>query len=137
MLLAYVLAAPVVLVAVPIFVAAIDIWSVSTGPTSKIIESGGDTLDYLSFQIPAWGGGTLGNLGVSDIVFLAFFAWLAWRYDLRRRTTAVCLAAALPAALIVQLEVGGAIPVLPFLAAALLVPNIDLLPRLLRTPAEG
>lgn len=137
MLLAYVLAAPVVVVAVPVFVAAIDIWSVSTGPTSKILESGGDTLDYLSFQIPAWGGGTIGNLGVSDIVFLAFFAWLALRYDLRARTTSICLALALPAALVVQLEVGGAIPVLPFLGAALLLPNVDLLPRLLRTPDEG
>ena len=135
MLLAFVLAAPVVVIAVPLFVSAIDVWSVATGPTSQLLESDSGTIDYLSFEIPAWGGGTVGNLGVSDIVFLAFFAALAWRYDLRRRATAVCLALALPAALVAQLEIGGAIPVLPFLAAALLLPNLDLLPRLLRTPA--
>lgn len=137
MLLAWVLAAPVVVVAVPIFVAAIDVWSVSTGPTSKLLESGGNTIDYLSFEIPGWGGGTIGHLGISDIVFLAFFAALVWRYGLRRRVTAVCLALALPAALVAQLEIGGAIPVLPFLAAALLLPNIDLLPHLIRQPDEG
>jgi hypothetical protein len=134
MLLAWVLAAPVVVVAVPVFVSAIDIWSVSTGPTSQLLDSGGKTLDYLSFEIPAWGGGTIGQLGISDIVFLAFFASLAWKYGFRRRVTGTCLALALPAALVFQLEIGGAVPVLPFLAAALLLPNIDLLPALLRRP---
>lgn len=137
LVLAYFLAAPVVVVAIPIFVAAIDVWSVSSGPTSRLLASGGSTIDYLSFEIPAWGGGTVGQLGVSDVIFLAFFAALAWRYGLRRRVTAICLALALPAALVVQLEVDGAVPVLPFLAAALLLPNVDLLPRLLRPPAEG
>jgi hypothetical protein len=137
MLLAWGLAAPVVVVAVPIFVSAIDVWSVSTGPTSKLLESGGGAIDYLTFEIPAWGGGTVGQLGISDIVFLAFFAALACRYDLRPRLTCACLALALPVALVAQLEIGGAVPVLPFLAAALLLPGIDRLPRLLRGPEQA
>lgn len=132
MVLAKALAAPVVVIAVPIFVAAIDVWSVAAGPTSRLLESSGSTIDYLSFEIPSWGGGTVGRLGLSDIVFLAFFASLAWRYGLRRRATAACLMLAFPAALVVQLLTDRPLAVLPFLAAGLLLPNLDLLPGLVR-----
>lgn len=132
MLLARLLAEPVVVVAVPLFAAALDIFSVSAGPTELLARDSSRAGDFLSLSLPAWGGGQAGALGVVDLVFIAFFASSAWRFGLRRRATAVALLAALPASLAFQLLTGGAFPVLPMLAAALLLPNLDLLPQLLR-----
>jgi len=134
--LARVLATPAVVLAVPLFVAAIDVWSVSSGPTSRLLEQDSGAVDFLAFAIPAWGGGEVGRLGISDIVFLAFFAALAWRYELRRLVTGTALVGALVLALVVEVAVDRALPVLPFLAAALLLPNLDRLPGLLRAEEE-
>jgi hypothetical protein len=134
--LARVLATPAVVLAVPLFVAAIDVWSASSGPTSRILEQGTGTVDFLVLAIPAWGGGEVGRLGISDVVFLAFFAALAWRYGMRRRVTGAAVVGALVVTLVVEVAIDRALPVLPFLAAALLVPNLDRLPGLLRAEAE-
>jgi len=136
LLLARLLAEPVVVVAVPLFAAALDVFSVTGGPTELLARDSSRAGDFLSLYLPAWGGGRAGALGVADLVFVGFFASSAWRFGLRRRATAIALLAALPASLALQLLAGGAFPVLPMLAAALLVPNLDLLPRLLRATTE-
>lgn len=132
LLLAGALATPAVALAVPLFVAAIDIWSVASGPTSRLVESGGDPVDVLSFDMPAWGGGTAGGLGLTDAVFLAMFAAWAWRFGLRRRATLVGMAAGLLAALCLSLATEEAIPALPLIAAGYLLPNLDRLLRRVR-----
>ncbi len=134
--LARVLATPVVVLAVPLFVAAIDLWSVSSGPTSRLLARESGEVDFLAFTIPAWAGGEVGRLGISDVIFLAFFAALAWRYGLRRLATGAALVGALVAVLVVEVAIDRALPVLPFLAAALLLPNLDRLPGLLRADDE-
>ena len=131
MLLARLLAEPAVVVAVPVFVAALDIASVAGGPTSLIARDSSTVGDFLTLYLPAWGGGRAGVLGVADLVFLAFFASCAWRFGLRRRATAAALLAALPLALAIELATDRLVPALPLLAAALLLPNLDLLPELL------
>jgi hypothetical protein len=130
MLLAYWLAEPAIVIAVPLFVAGIDIASVSGGPSELLAREGSETGEFLSVYLPAWGGGRAGVLGLADLIFLAFFASSAWRFGLRRRVTIVALLAAMPATVAIQLALDTTIPVLPVLAAALLVPNLDLLPRL-------
>ena len=137
LLLARLLAEPVVVVAVPLFVAALDVLSVSGGPTSLLARDSSRAGEFLSFYLPAWGGGRAGVLGVTDLVFVGFFAACAWRFGLRRRPTACALVAALPAALAVELATDRVVPALPLLSAALLVPNLDLLPRLLRSRGAG
>ena len=125
---------PAVVIAVPVFVAAIDLWSVLSGPTSQLLRTEPETLDHLSFVLPAWKGGLgAAQLGVSDIVFLSFFAGCAWRYGLRRRITAVLLLVSLVATLAVGIWADRAVPALPGLALALLLPNLDLLPGVLRS----
>ncbi|MDQ3409488.1 MAG: hypothetical protein M3469_05850, partial [Actinomycetota bacterium] len=91
LILARVLGAPAVAVVVPVFVAAIDLYSVLTGPARRLLDSGGSAVDALSFALPAWGGGLAGRLGVSDAVFLAMFAAWAWRFGLRRRATVAAM----------------------------------------------
>jgi hypothetical protein len=135
LLLAAALATPAVAIAVPLFVAAIDIWSVASGPTSRLVESGRDPVDVLSFDLPAWGGGSAGGLGLTDAVFLAMFAGWAWRFGLRRRATLAGMAIGLLAALVLSLATREAIPALPLIAAGYLLPNVDRLVRRVRPNA--
>jgi hypothetical protein len=129
---------PAAVVGVPLFVAAIDVWSVTTGPTSVLVSQHPAAADALSYRLPAWSGGAAGaQLGISDIVFLAFFAGSACRYGLRRRVTFVLLAVSLVATLAIGVALDRAVPALPGLAIALLAPNLDRLPRLLRTEPAG
>jgi hypothetical protein len=132
LLLAAALATPAVAVAVPLFVAAIDVWSVASGPTSRLVQSGRDPVDVLSFDFPAWGGGSAGGLGLTDAVFIAMFAGWAWRFGLRRRATLAGMAAGLLAALVLSLVTRDAIPALPLIAAGYLLPNVDRLVRRVR-----
>ena len=131
MLLAWALAEPMIVVAIPLFVAGIDIASVAGGPSELLARNGSGTGEFLSLYLPAWGGGRAGILGLADLIFLAFFAASAWRFGLRRRVTTTALLLALPATVGIALALDTAVPALPVLAAALLVPNLDLLPRLL------
>lgn len=134
LLLARLLGEPVVVVAIPLFVAALDVASVAGGPTRLLARDSSTAADFLTVYLPAWGGGRAGVIGLADLVFLGFFASQAWRFGLRRRATATALVAALPVALVAQLALGDIVPVLPMLSAALLVVNLDLLPGLLRSP---
>lgn len=127
------LATPVSAVAVPLFVAAIDVWSVASGPSSRLLENGADTVDPLSFDLPAWGEmDSAGHLGLSDALFLSMFAAWAWRYGLRRAATIVCLMLGLVASLVLGLLLDRAIPALPLIAAGYLLANLDRIPALLR-----
>jgi hypothetical protein len=128
----------VVAVAVPLIVAGIDIWSVASGPSSKLLDNGSDTVDPLSFDIPAWGGmGSAGHLGLSDAFFLSMFAAWAWRYGLRRRATIAGLTLGLIGSLLLAVVLDQAVPALPLLAAGYLLPNLDRLPGLLRGDDEA
>jgi hypothetical protein len=137
MLLAWALDEPAVVVAVPLFVAGIDIASVAGGPSELLARDSSGAGEFLSVYLPAWGGGRAGVLGLADLVFLAFFAASAWRFGLRRRATGIALMLALPATVVIQLELDVTVPVLPVLAAALLLPNLDLLPGMLARADTG
>jgi hypothetical protein len=137
MWLAWALDEPAVVVAVPLFVAGIDIASVSGGPSELLARDSSRTGEFLSLYLPAWGGGRAGVLGLADLIFLAFFAASAWRFDLRRRATGIALLLALPATVVIQVELDAAVPALPVLAAALLLPNLDLLPAMLARADKG
>ena len=136
MLLAAWLSLPQLVVVIPVFVAGIDLASVLAGPTSVLLREHSPALDYLSFSVPAWGGGTE-QLGVADVIFLGFYAAAAWRHGLRRTATAAGLVLGLIAAVVAGVLADRALPVLPALALGLLLPNLDRLGPLLATPDEG
>lgn len=138
LLFARALGTPAVALAVPLFVAAIDVWSVLSGPTSRLLESEGDRVDALTLDLPAWGGeGAAGRLGVSDVVFLAMFAAWAWRFGFRPAATAVGLTCGLLASLVLGLVLDEAIPALPLIAAGYLLPNVDRIARLFTARPSG
>lgn len=138
LLLARALATPSVAVAVPVFVAAIDIWSVLSGPTEQLLEAeDADAVDALSFDVPAWGdAGSVGALGVSDAVFLAMFASWAYTFGFRRVATLAGLALGLVGSLALGLALDEAVPAIPLIAAGYLLPNLDRIPALFRAPTE-
>ena len=132
------LATPLIAAAVPLFVAAVDVWSVASGPSSRMLADGTDRVDPLSFDFPAWGdAGSAGHLGLSDALFLSLFAAWAWRYGFRRRATLAGMTLGLGASLVLGVTFDRAIPALPLIAAGYLLPNLDRIPGLLgREAAE-
>jgi hypothetical protein len=126
------LATPLIAVAVPLFVAAVDVWSVASGPSSSMLADGTDRVDPLSFDFPAWGdAGSAGHLGLSDALFVSLFAAWAWRYGFRRRATLVGMTLGLGASLVLSVTFDRAIPALPLIAAGYLLPNLDRIGTLL------
>ena len=109
--------------------------AVSVGSGGAPLSNGVGSSDAFSLDIPAWGGGTALQIGLADPVFAAVFWWWAHHYGLRERWTggAILVAAGAAVALVVAAEV--TIPVLPLLAAAFYLPNLDRLGGLMRTPA--
>jgi hypothetical protein len=125
LLLARVFDAPAFVVAIPLFVSGIDIYSVVSGPSAVLIREQPHAVEYLTFQLPIWGGERAGQLGMSDMIFFSFYAGMAWRLGLRRAATAAGLVAALVGVVVAQVLADTALPVLPALALGLLVPNLD------------
>lgn len=136
LLLARALATPSVAVAVPVFVAAIDVWSALNGPSEQLLEARpGDPVDALRFDVPAWGdAGSVGALGVSDAIFLSMFASWAFQFGFRRAATLTGLTLGLVASLLLGLALDEAVPALPLIAAGMLLPNVDRIARLFAEP---
>lgn len=132
MALARVIGEAPILVGVAIFVAAVDIASLIGGPTEHLAQGDSGASDFLSFYLPALGGGRAAQLGVVDVLFLGLFAAGAYRVGLRGRATAWALALSLPVVLVIQVAVDRALPTIPALALALLAVNADLIPRAVR-----
>ena len=136
-LLAY--AGPAVALAVPVFVALVDILSVAFGPSSRLADGDPRGASALAFDLPSWGGaldGPAARLGLPDAIFLAAFATWARRLDLRPRVTTVTMIGALLATLAISVTADRAIPALPLLVAGFLLPNVDRLAALLRDPSR-
>ena len=129
------LLAPSLALALPVFVAGIDVISTFAGGPSELLANAGQTQpgDPLSLEMPDWGNGLpAGRLGISDVVFAGVFLVFARRYDLRPRATAVALWVSTGVAIVLKVSFDAAIPVLPLMAAAYFLVNADRLPALLR-----
>jgi hypothetical protein len=124
---------PAAVVALPVLVAGIDLASV-LGSASEPVAGRGDAVDLLTFDLPVWGGGgSAARLGLLDATFLALFAAWSLRFALRPRVVVPLMAAGLAAAVALGLALDRAIPALPFIAAAFLLPVVDKIPHLLRS----
>jgi hypothetical protein len=138
-LFALALLAPSFAVALPIFVAAVDAVSTLAGGPSEILATGTtEAGDALSLELPDWGTGLpAGRLGIADAVFAGVFLVYARRFGLRVGATAVALWLAAVAAVALKLWLDAAIPVLPLMAAAYFLVNLDRIPRLFRLANRG
>jgi hypothetical protein len=124
---------PMSAIAVPLFAASVDIASVWNGPTARMLEDGTERVDPLRFDLPAWGdGGSAGDLGLSDAVFLSMFAAWSERYGFRRELTLLGMVLGLLATPALRVAFDQTIPALPLIAAGYLLPNLDRIAVLLR-----
>ncbi|WCB91664.1 hypothetical protein DSM104299_00337 [Baekduia alba] len=134
------LLAPSLAIALPIFVAVIDVISTFAGGPSETLGNAGITQrgDPLSLEMPDWGTHLpAGRLGISDAVFAGVFLVYARRYGLRPRATAIGLWVSAVIAIVLKVWLDRAIPVLPISAAAYFLVNIDRMPALLRAAGRA
>ena len=133
------LATPAVALAIPVFVALIDAWSVANGPSSRLLHGDPRGAAELTFDLPAWGGapGAGSRLGLTDAVFLAMFAVWAKRFGLRRRATALGMVVGLLATVVISVTTNRALPALPLMAVGYWLPNLDRLAAMFRHGEEG
>jgi len=136
MLIASALRSPTAFVGVALLVAGIDVWSVLSGPTESLRNSP-ESIDALSFSFPVWGIDGAVEVGVPGLVFLGFYAGSAWRFGFRRAATGFLLLVALAGAVAAAVELNRAVPAAGALSLAVLLPNLDRIPRLLRAERTG
>jgi hypothetical protein len=138
-LFAVALLAPSLALALPVFVAVVDVLSTYAGGPSELLANAGQTQtgDPLSLEMPDWGTGLpAGRLGISDAVFAGVFLVYARRFGLRPRATAVGLWVATVVAIVLKVSLDQAVPVLPLLAAAFFLVNADRVPALVRLAGQ-
>lgn len=110
-----------------VMAALVDIWSVYArgGVTNRLLESGdapaGRVVDLLLFTGPSVEGAPQFAVGITDLVFLALF--LCWAHDWRldMRVVALALLAGTWLGLATGELLDSLVPLLPFLALAMLL----------------
>ena len=126
-------------VALPVFVALVEIVSIAGGGASGLLVSQPVSRgDPLTLELPAWGGGLpAARISAVEVVFLAAFAAYAVRFHLREQATIAAMLAGLLLALVLTVALDTDIPVLALIAAGFVLPNIDRFPGLFRKAHEG
>ncbi|MDQ3864113.1 MAG: hypothetical protein M3317_11560 [Actinomycetota bacterium] len=106
---------------------ASDLFSVFAGPTRMLVQENSPLLDGLLLVFPTFGSALGFGLGLSDFIFLALFAAAGRFLNLRYVATliGVCFAAFLAVSAGLLLE--RPLPALPFIAAAFVFVNADLI----------
>jgi hypothetical protein len=130
--------APALALAIPLFVAGVEVISV-LGASSHSVSHGQVGGGHpFSLDLPDWHNGlTAARLGLADLVFAAAYAAYARRLGLRFAASAIGMAVGLAIGLGLSVSLNSALPELPFLGAGFLLPNVDLLAGLFRPEDEG
>jgi hypothetical protein len=132
------LEAPALVLAIPAFVAGIEIFSVLGASSHGVAHGALRGGDPLTLELPDWHNGlSAARLGVGDIVFTGIYATYARRFGLRFRAGAVGMAVALALGLVVSIDQNNALPELAFLGAGFLLPNVDRVMALFRPTPQG
>jgi hypothetical protein len=111
----------------------VDALSVWRGPTEYVVSEQPGLFDRISIAFRLPGEEASANLGPPDVIFFALFLATAARFRLRPRWTWAAMTGLLSLTLVltVVFDVAG-LPALPAICLGFLLPNADLLWRLLR-----
>jgi hypothetical protein len=130
--------APALALAIPVFVAGIELISVLGGATHSVAHGALRGGDPLTQELPDWNNGlSAGRLGLADLVFVGIYATYARRLKLRFVASAIGMAVALALGVALSISENTGLPELAFLGAGFLVPNIDRVLALFRPVSEG
>ena len=126
-------------VALPLFVAALDVSGLVGGaPGTLVTDDVPAAGDPLTLELPAWGGGPpVALTSVADVVFVAVYTAYARRYALRPRASAAAMLAAFTAALVLTVTLDRRVPALALVSVAFLAVNADRLRPLLAASRSG
>jgi hypothetical protein len=125
--------------ALPVFVAVVDVVSIAGGAAGGLqLTSSATAGDALNLALPAWGGhATVAQLNGVDVLFPAAFAAYGVRFGLRPQATLAAAAGALVAGLALTLGLDRPVPVLALVAAAGAVANAGRLGPLIAAARAG
>jgi hypothetical protein len=131
--------APGLAIALPLFVAVIDIVQASSGGSAGLFAlSTSRPGDALTLELPDWGTGlAAARLSVPDVVFLAAFAAYARRLGLRERAAELGMLIGLLAAVASEVLLDSELPTVALLAAGYLIPNVDRIGSLFAHAPDG
>jgi hypothetical protein len=131
--------APALALALPLFVAALDLSGVTGGAGSgTLVVQDARPGDPLTIELPAWGGGLpAARLGIAEVAFLAAYAPSAHRFGLRPGASAIAMFAALAGAVVLGLALDRELPALALMGAAFVLANADRVGGLFAASREG
>jgi hypothetical protein len=128
---------PLLALALPLFVAAIDIGQAYTGGSAGLFAlSPTKPGDLLTVDLPDWGNGlAAARLSVAHILFVAAFATYARRLKMREHAAELGMFLGLVAAAACDILLDVDVPALALVSAGYLIPNLDRFkPLLTRAP---
>jgi hypothetical protein len=128
---------PALAVALPLFLAVIDIAQARAGGSAGLFTlSVAKPGDALALELPDWGTGlAAARLGAPEVVFLGAFAAYARRMGLRERAAELGMLAGLLAAVVSEVLFDFELPTIALMAVGYLAPNVDRLRALFARPA--
>jgi hypothetical protein len=126
-------------IALPLFVAAIDVAQASGGGHAGLFTlSAPQPGDALTLELPDWGTGlAAARLSVPDVVFLAAFAAYARRLGLRERAAEAGMLVGLMAAAASEVLLDAELPTIALMAVGYLLANLGRIGPLFARPHEG
>jgi hypothetical protein len=130
--------APALAVALPLFLAVIDIVQAQgSGSAGLFTLSTSKPGDALTLDLPDWGTGlAAARLSAPDVVFLGAFAAYARRLGLRERAAEAGMLLGLLAAVASEVLLDSELPTIALMAVGYLAPNVDRLGALFARPAD-
>jgi hypothetical protein len=136
-LLALWLDAPPLVLAIPVFVAGIEIIGTLSGTTHGPAHGALRGGDVFTLDLPDWNNGlSAARLGLADMVFVGLYATYARRFGLRFWASAIGMAVSLAIGVWLSIDSNTALPELGFIGAGFLVPNADRVVALFRPTGE-
>jgi hypothetical protein len=130
---------PALAIALPLFVAVIDIVQAATGGSAGLFTlTTSRPGDALTLELPDWGTGlAAARLSVPDVVFLAALAAYARRLGMRERAAEIGMFLGLLLAVASEVLLDSELPTVALIAVGYLVPNVDRIGSLFAGAPEG
>jgi hypothetical protein len=129
---------PALGIALPLFLAVIDIVQARGGGSAGLFTlSTSKPGDVLTLELPDWGTGlAAARLGAPDVVFLGAFAAYARRLRLRERAAEAGMLVGLLAAVASEVLLDSELPTVALMAVGYMAPNVDRVGALFARPPD-
>ena len=129
---------PALVLAIPVFVAGLEIIGTLGGTSHGVAHGALRGGDAFTLDLPDWHNGlSAARLGLADMVFVGLYATYARRFKLRFWASAVGMAVSLAIGVGLSIDANSALPELGFIGAGFLLPNVDRVLALFRPTGEG